>query len=505
VRRPRAPRRGLSAIGTRGRLVLALAAIGAFCGLVWGLGGEARYESTASVVLADREDADELAEAGGEAIDPTADDAVGRLVEIAASREVARTAAANLGGDVGGADLLARVEARPGEERTVEIVAGAESADYAAAAADAYAEALVEIVGRNERQRLRATEEELTERLAEIAAVIGAPPAQPVDPATGEPLDPEAIGEPTVEEAAELAGRIRALERLRRGAGPLIVGRAAELPVEPAERRHALAWMGGGLLTGALLGLLLAGLLGLAHRPVRDLRGLRRASGVDPVFPIAAADPIEHLGRGRLAIGAEAGDDPFVILDELGLLDGEPGPTVALAATEGSAVGGEVALALAVSAAEEGAKVICLDTDMANPWLGPELGLETAPGLAEYLEGEATPREVMRSLAAGVGGGAGALVVVPSGSPTVPPLDLLGGARFRALIDRVGRIYDLALFITAPLADGGEAGAVIRGTDDLVLCARRHMTPARELARARANLHPLEPLAGVLAGPERRG
>lgn len=378
----------------RWRAVVALALLGMLAGLAWGIADRPRYEATASVFTA----------RGSGKADP-AD--LARLAQLGMSRAVAEEAAGLLGDDIPGADLLAEVSIVPAPDGvTLLVTASSEQPDFAAAAADGYAEALVRVAGEGPKGR---------------------------------------------------AGL------------PLELGDAADLPSSPSADRSGLLWAGIGLLAGLCLGGLIALLLRGhgAGRPAASATG--RAGppfGVSVIASVAApADAVGEEGPGRLRL-RPAAIGPFrEIVDELGL-DGAGAPrTLAVLPMGAEAEAGSVALALAAAAAEVGLIVILVEADPAAPTVASRAAVAAEPGLAEYLAARAGPRDVLRSISVEAGAGEPfSFVAVPAGGPAAP----FEGPRLEALLERLPRVYDLVV-VQAPPPDGAGGGVGISSRVEGVL------------------------------------
>jgi hypothetical protein len=117
------------------RIVLVLALVGALLGFGWGIADQPRWRATATVAVeSDSQGSDQAR--------------LERFAQRGESDEVATTAAGILGDDVPGADLLADVTVRPSPKGGFLIVtAAADAPDVAAAAADGFQRALVEVEG----------------------------------------------------------------------------------------------------------------------------------------------------------------------------------------------------------------------------------------------------------------------------------------------------------------------------------------------------------------------
>lgn len=446
-----------------GATLFAAAALGVLAGLAWGVADDPVYGASSSVVV----------EAAAEPpLEPT------RVAELAASRAVATEAARQLGDDVPGADLLASTAAEPGEG-VVAIDARSEVAEFAAASADAFAAATVEVVGARERRSLRRARDGLREEL--------------------DGLDPDGP------EAAELADRIADLDQSLEGGPPLAVGAAAELPSDPVESRSTpLAALVGGVLAAAAAALVLLA-LELRRRPVRSSREAVGGAAL-PTIPI---DPP--------AEGADPGSSPKLpdaapLVAALGLERLEGGPaTVAVASPSPGEGRTTTAAALALAAAARGRRVILLEADLRSPRLTELLGLATGPGLVDYLVGDVGPQEVLRGveLAERHPGSPGVLVCVPAGEAVeADPAELLESERFSALVERVARVYDLVVVDTPPLERSLDAQIVLETAGAAVLCCRKGVSRRAPQARAAGALAKLDPVVcgylGATAGGGRR-
>ena len=117
------------------RLILVLGLLGLVLGGAWGVADQPVYRATAGVAVeSDSQGADEAR--------------LERFAQRGESDEVATEAAGLLGNDVPGADLLSEISVRPAPQGGAVIVtATSETPDFAAAAANGVAAALVEVEG----------------------------------------------------------------------------------------------------------------------------------------------------------------------------------------------------------------------------------------------------------------------------------------------------------------------------------------------------------------------
>jgi Mrp family chromosome partitioning ATPase len=426
------------------RIALAFGLAGLLAGFLWGIADVSRYTATAGVVVPPD---------NGQEVDRAE---LARVAARAQSNRVATAASGALGGDVAGADLLAEVDVVPAPRSGGVVVrATADAPDIAAATADGYADAIVSEGG----------------------------------------------------------------DRLERGA-------QAAVPGEPSENRSAVKWSAIGLVAGLLAGGLVALLVSRRRRrPAPRTRAITEpaagpapeappaADGVEDAVPNLAGafggpvlrariDPGRLLSRspaGRLGLDPEGAAAIEVLADDLELGAESAPERLAVLAAEPDAGAPEVALALAIAAAELGLTVIAVDADPAEPMLADLAGVEGAPGLADYLEGEAGPRDVLRAVPLG---GGRSFVCLPAGERRGRSAEEIGGGRLGGLLARLPRVYDLVLVAGPPVADDGAAAALAGRADGAVLLARDREGAPERVREAVRELGDGVVLAGVVTSAD---
>jgi Mrp family chromosome partitioning ATPase len=155
------------------------------------------------------------------------------------------------------------------------------------------------------------------------------------------------------------------------------------------------------------------------------------------------------------------------LLEELGPLSGvlvSGDPTRKRAAAVG----------LATAAAATGTRTALVECDLADPTLAEALGLATAPGLHEYLRGEADAAAILAPVAVAGPGSAAALeplVCVAAGRPAADSLTLLESAAFNHATTKLRSAYDF-LVLEGPPAwdDDGSLAAIATQADATLLC-----------------------------------
>lgn len=150
----------------------------------------------------------------------------------------------------------------------------------------------------------------------------------------------------------------------------------------------------------------------------------------------------------------------------------------------------EVTAGLARAIAQSGARVISVDCDFRSPRLHQQFGLIDSPGLAQLLEGSATP------LPQPVQGG-GEFVGAGTQAPDSP--ELLGSDRFHALIGLLLERADHLLLNTPPVTEASEAAVVAAQSDAVLLVIRAAQTNREAGRRAVALLRHVDaPLLGAV-------
>ncbi len=442
---------------------------------------EPSYEATATVIVLDRGKAAE--QLGNGVIGGDDPRAAERLVALAGSDDVAKLAAASLGGDVAGADVLALTDFSVSEgSGTLAIHSVAGFADYAAAAANAYSGAIVQQAAALEKRRLERAKKRFEEELAAV------------DPAS--------------EEGVKLQDKLDAVATLMDEGNPLRPGAPATLPSSPLSNRSAPLWALLGLAAGAALAIAALAAAELRRRPVRTSRQLRELAGAEPLALLGTRESVAPARRPAvLELDPLLVDRGTEVAVALGLDRGGD----ALALTVSSAMPAEgrttVALGLAAAAARLGRGVLLMEADMRSPVLAGVLGVDPGPGLSEYLAGGASPREVINPITvAGLNGDSEpTFVCVTAGATGDSPAAMLSGTRFGALLGQLRRVYDLVVFDGPALLPAPEAILLCEATDETLLVVRSGVTRRAELRRALGQLSGVSLAGTVLTGAAHAG
>ncbi|MDX6602879.1 MAG: polysaccharide biosynthesis transport protein [Solirubrobacterales bacterium] len=143
----------------------------------------------------------------------------------------------------------------------------------------------------------------------------------------------------------------------------------------------------------------------------------------------------------------------------------------------------EVALGVAAAATAEGRRVALLECDLAAPALAGTLGLSAAPGLHEYLRGDADAAEILQPLVlAGPASGRATepLTCIVAGEPEPEPVALLDSERCDHAIERLRRAYDLLVVDGPPLSEDPDSlRALAEHAAVTLACGERAEIPKR--------------------------
>ena len=432
------------------RLIVALGLLGLVLGFLWGIADTPTWSATAGVAV--ESDSQGASQSRLE-----------RFAQRGESQEVATKAAGLLGSDVSGADLLSDVVVEPAREGgAVLVTATSESPDYAAAAADGYAEALVEVEG---------------DPLA-----LGSAASIPTVPTENRPASGAAAG-------GLLAGLL---------AGLLIAAimAAARRRRRAPEVADATPWPERETVSAPVA------------RPVEEpedepdpLAGFATRLG-SPMLGSVSRSDAEFAGAESGIVEIEGGrlDDLRAVVVGLDLDAEDALASIAVAAIGEDDAGPAIPTGIALAAADAGHRVLLVETDLAAPVLAAELGIDPAPGLYDYLDGSAAPRAVLRTLRAEIDDADApvGIACVPAGSGGDEAS--LGGEAFETLVGRLSRVYGLVVYASPPIPGNPGAEPLLGLVDGVVLVVGGDV-PEEDLAAAEERLEGVRVVGVVVCEP----
>jgi polysaccharide biosynthesis transport protein len=133
-----------------------------------------------------------------------------------------------------------------------------------------------------------------------------------------------------------------------------------------------------------------------------------------------------------------------------------------------------IAVSLAISAAMAGLKVVLVDADLRHPAASRFFKLERETGLVDLLTGAGNTDNVSRFYKDLK------LTIIPAGSKSLNPPDVLGSERMKALISHLKETFDYVVVDTPPVGPVVDAVIVANLADKTILVVEWASTP-REL------------------------
>jgi Mrp family chromosome partitioning ATPase len=319
--------------------------------------------------------------------------------------------------------------------------------------------------------------------------------------------------------------RIQRLRFLEQTAEPVEVISLAVRPTEPVApqpvRNTAL-----GVIVGLTLGLLAAFTRSALDRRLHGARDIQEQFQ----WPVVGHIREDALGRtttvasnGRRAL-EEADLESFRILRaNLQFLDVDNPPRSIVVTSPLPAEGKTtVSAALACTSALAGKLTLLVECDLRRPAIAERLGLEAAPGLSDYIIGDADPSDILQTVPVGEGASRNGedadagdandatanLVCITAGRPTAHPAELLGSQRFRDFLAGVTEAYDLVVIDSSPLLSVVDTIEMLSYVQGVLVCVRATQTTREQALAAKQAIERVPPrptgvvVTGVRPGDE---
>ncbi|WP_170140844.1 lipopolysaccharide biosynthesis protein [Allonocardiopsis opalescens] len=395
--------------------------------------------------------------------------------QLVTSAEVGERAIAALGGGVGYPELREGTAVTvPPNSTVLEISYTAptpeRARDGAQALAESYLEQRLDVGERQVRSRIRALENEITDRTDDLDA--WSERAAEAAPGSADLLRAQTQLQVLGTDVAALRDQITPLATAELVPGRVIT---AARPPEAPSRPVPVLWLGGGLMTGLLAGLALAWWTDRRDRSVHRPQDVERRVGLPvlldlPPGSVAATGPLSPHGRtGQgyhdlgLSVAATLGSGSHVVL------------------VTGTGPGGAadaVALNLAAALARTGHDTLLVGADLTVPDDDGD-----RPGLAELLLAAAYPAEVERRPAQ-----VPALRVIGPGRQRARAADLVQRGAMTRLIEKFRAGARYVVVRTAATTDRADATAMAAAADAAVLVVELGRTRHDTLTAAVAKL-----------------
>lgn len=394
------------------------------------------------------------------------------------------------------------VEAHVGVETNLVVVeASAAEPELAARLANSYARQAKIVATRAELERLEEAEKSILRQVEE--ARDGGP-------------------EDTSFQLGVLEQQLSRVQTLKEIATPVEIARRAGVPGSPVSPNPVRNTILGGLV-GLVFGLLGAFVRDSLDRRLHNAQEIHQELGL-PVLGQIGESALGYAGLARNGpvTMTEADFEAFRVLRTNLAFLSSGGPVRSILVTSGLPEEGKstVSISLASAAAVAGQRTLLVECDLRRPIFASRMGIETSPGLTDYVLGRAVADEIVQTVelreprsvklegdGPDEGTSAAPLACIVSGSTVPRPAELLLGNRFRDLLASMTGSYDLVVLDTSPLLAVVDALQIVPQVDGVILCVRARRT-TREQARATKTAlgHlPERPTGAVVTGLRRGG
>lgn len=141
-------------------------------------------------------------------------------------------------------------------------------------------------------------------------------------------------------------------------------------------------------------------------------------------------------------------------------------------------------------------RVLLIDADFRRPSIAHLFGVPQSPGLSDVLLGAAELDSVLIDLPEH------GLTLVPAGTPTTHPAELLGGSGMRRALDMLRTRFDRILIDMPPVTPVADVHVVAPMADGMLMIVRAGMTGKPAIERALSGLDTTKVLGLVLNDAE---
>jgi exopolysaccharide transport family protein len=149
-----------------------------------------------------------------------------------------------------------------------------------------------------------------------------------------------------------------------------------------------------------------------------------------------------------------------------------------------------VCMSLAFSALKANLRVVLIDADLRRPSTTAFFRLEKRPGLVDYLTGSVAIEQALVSN--------NGLTVIPAGSKSQNPPDLLASTRMKGLVEHLCESFDYVIIDTPPVAPVIDARVAMQLADKVLFVVRWQSTTRELVSQTLKELDADRKLAGVV-------
>jgi capsular exopolysaccharide synthesis family protein len=148
-----------------------------------------------------------------------------------------------------------------------------------------------------------------------------------------------------------------------------------------------------------------------------------------------------------------------------------------------------ISTSLAYSALRANQRVMLIDADLRHPSVTHFFGLDNEPGLVDLLTGTVAVEKAFVKM--------DGLTVIPAGSKSQNPPDLLGSTRMKALIEKLREFYDYIVIDTPPVGPVIDARVAMQLADKVIFVVRWQSTTREMVTQSLEKLDADRKLAGI--------
>ena len=130
------------------------------------------------------------------------------------------------------------------------------------------------------------------------------------------------------------------------------------------------------------------------------------------------------------------------------------------------------AVNLAYTTSQLGKRVLLVDCDMRRPTLADKLPIQKSPGLSDFLSGQIQSENLLQLC--GIKNDERAFHAISSGRTPPNPMELLSSRRMALMIERLRQNYDYIILDLPPVGEVGDALAVAKLTDGMLIVVRQN-------------------------------
>lgn len=127
---------------------------------------------------------------------------------------------------------------------------------------------------------------------------------------------------------------------------------------------------------------------------------------------------------------------------------------------------------LAYSASQLGKRVLLVDCDMRRPTLAEKLPIQKTPGLSDFLSGQIQADRLLQLC--GIKADEDAFHAISAGSMPPNPMELLSSRRMQKMLEILRQRYDYIILDLPPVGEVGDALAVAKLTDGMLIVVRQN-------------------------------